>query len=495
MKFSRTYIPAFLIMLACLPGKGQTDGEQPAAPTLLLATINQDNGYTELLWTANTEPDLAGYAIYNFRNGEGYIIDSVFNPAATTYTFRNPFSGERAECYVIAAFDVSRNISRLSNELCTVHARANPDPCNNLIDVYWTGYKSFPFEVFRYDIMASENSGPYYLAGQAGRDERRISIRSITEGVRYDFIIKAILESGRSSSSNITSAVASLTAPPGWINADYATVKEDGAIELSFHIDPSSDIDTFALERRTGYSGPFQLIDLYTGGDIESLSFTDRSAPPEEVNFYRLSAVICRKNVVSSNIASNMHLTMSNNGDEIILGWNAYREWRGSVSSYTVLADKGNGFEYEASVAADDTLFKVGVPDIMYELKKEELCFMIKASEEGNPYGISGESVSGIACTSIEEIVTVPNVFTPDGDGINDLFRPVVTFSPSEYRLTIADRRRKILFETRDYTESWDGTSGDSPVPPDVVIWYLRLTTPSGKTIDRTGTLTIVRRK
>ena len=495
MKSRQIHILLFLIILPFLPGYGQDDEEAPAAPTLLFATINKDNGYTELLWTSNTEPDLAGYAVYNFRNGEGYIIDSVFNISATSYSFRNPWSESRQECYVIAAFDVSRNISRLSNELCTVYSMANPDPCNNLIGVSWTSYKSFPYEVLRYDVMVSENSGPYYLAESAGSNENGISLGNITEGSRYDFIIKAVLENGQSSSSNPTSAVASLTTLPRWINADYATVTDDGEIELSFHIDSSSDIDTFALQRRTGYSGPYQQIELFTGGDTESLSYTDRSARTDEINFYRLSAVVCREYALTSNTASNLKLSLTNTGNEIILNWNRYRQWLGSVSSWTILADKGKGFEYEATVSPDDTLYVISIPGIMHELKKDELCFKIRATETGNPHGINGESVSGNACTTIEELVTLPNVFTPDGDGINDLFRPVMTFTPTEYRLTISDRRRKVVFETSDHTESWDGTSGGSPVAQDVYMWFLRVTTPSGLSIDRTGTITVVRRK
>ena len=495
MKFRQIHILLFLIILPFLPGYGQDDEEAPAAPTLLFATINKDNGYTELLWTSNTEPDLAGYAVYNFRNGEGYIIDSVFNISATSYSFRNPWSESRQECYVIAAFDVSRNISRLSNELCTVYSMANPDPCNNLIGVSWTSYKSFPYEVLRYDVMVSENSGPYYLAESAGSNENGISLGNITEGSRYDFIIKAVLENGQSSSSNPTSAVASLTTLPRWINADYATVTDNGEIELSFHIDSSSDIDTFALQRRTGYSGPYQQIELFTGGDTESLSYTDRSARTDEINFYRLSAVVCREYALTSNTASNLKLSLTNTGNEIILNWNRYRQWLGTVSSWTILADKGKGFEYEATVSPDDTLYVISIPGIMHELKKDELCFKIRATETGNPHGINGESVSGNACTTIEELVTLPNVFTPDGDGINDLFRPVMTFTPTEYRLTISDRRRKVVFETSDHTESWDGTSGGSPVAQDVYMWFLRVTTPSGLSIDRTGTITVVRRK
>ena len=182
-----TYILIILLSLAFLPANGQTDDEQPEPPTLLLVTISQENGYTELLWTANTEPDLAGYALYNFRNGEGYIIDSIFNPSATSYSFLNLYSNERSECYVIAAFDNARNISRLSNELCTIHARAIPDHCNNLIKITWSEYNSYPYEVSRYEIMASENGGPFFLAGQVEREETGFNFQNITEGSRYDF--------------------------------------------------------------------------------------------------------------------------------------------------------------------------------------------------------------------------------------------------------------------------------------------------------------------
>lgn len=496
MRLMHTYIVIFLMILQCLPLFSQTEEEQPDAPTLLFATINQDNGYTELLWTENNEPDFHKYVVYRYRDGIWLLFDSILDRSRTNLSFLNVWSEVGPECYRVAVYDTvgKGNISPLSNILCTIHARSSPDPCNNLIKITWSQYPSYPHEVLRYEIMVSENGGPFSPAGQVESEENDFSLDNITEGSRYEFIIKAILENGQSSSSNLTSALASLTHPPQWINADYATVTDDGEIELSFHIDTSSDIDTFALERRSGFSGPFQQIGQFTGSDMESLEYTDRSASPDEIYFYRLSAVICKQSTAYSNTASNLHLSLSNTGNEIILKWNRYRQWRGSVSSYTILADKGNGFESEASTGPADTVFSVSIPDIMYELKKEEICFRVRADETDNPFGIEGEAVSEIVCTTIEEVVTVPDIFTPDGDGINDFFRPVITFPPSEYRLIIADRRRNTLFETRDYTESWDGTAGGSPVPQGVVMWYLRMTTPSGRIIDRTGTLTIVRR-
>lgn len=53
----------------------------------------------------------------------------------------------------------------------------------------------------------------------------------------------------------------------------------------------------------------------------------------------------------------------------------------------------------------------------------------------------------------------VPNSFTPDGDGINDFFKPEgYNVDPNDYDLKIFDRWGKLLFHTNDVDESWDGT-------------------------------------
>jgi hypothetical protein len=49
-----------------------------------------------------------------------------------------------------------------------------------------------------------------------------------------------------------------------------------------------------------------------------------------------------------------------------------------------------------------------------------------------------------------------------------------------------------VLFETKDNLAEWDGTKNGSPLPEGVCLWFLKLTTPSGKVITKTGTITIV---
>ena len=62
-----------------------------------------------------------------------------------------------------------------------------------------------------------------------------------------------------------------------------------------------------------------------------------------------------------------------------------------------------------------------------------------------------------IACPSIDCDVEYSNVFTPNGDGINDLFRPTTTCNIYSYRLTIFNRWGQLVHETRNIAYGWDG--------------------------------------
>lgn len=61
-------------------------------------------------------------------------------------------------------------------------------------------------------------------------------------------------------------------------------------------------------------------------------------------------------------------------------------------------------------------------------------------------------------------LMYVPNAFTPDGDGINDTFKPK-GFGFRKYEMRIFSRWGHQLFVTEDPTVGWDGTYPDSDEP------------------------------
>ncbi|MGB3524356.1 MAG: gliding motility-associated C-terminal domain-containing protein, partial [Flavobacteriales bacterium] len=71
--------------------------------------------------------------------------------------------------------------------------------------------------------------------------------------------------------------------------------------------------------------------------------------------------------------------------------------------------------------------------------------------------------------------VFTANAFTPDGDGINDEFAPVVMgLDPNDYHFIIVDRWGKEVYNTEDMNAKWDGNfSNGNPAPIGVYVWKL----------------------
>jgi len=68
-------------------------------------------------------------------------------------------------------------------------------------------------------------------------------------------------------------------------------------------------------------------------------------------------------------------------------------------------------------------------------------------------------ALSTPVCINVEgcPVYRLPNVFTPNGDGHNDLFIPFEYTSVEEINLKIFDRWGKVVFETHEPDINWDG--------------------------------------
>lgn len=93
-------------------------------------------------------------------------------------------------------------------------------------------------------------------------------------------------------------------------------------------------------------------------------------------------------------------------------------------------------------------------------------------TDEGASYEICLDAISPEGCVdSLCSVITidedffiyVPTAFTPDGDGLNDLFFPQLSnIDVAEYRFWITNRSGQVVFETIDPLAKWDGSENNS---------------------------------
>ncbi|XOV66816.1 MAG: PKD domain-containing protein [Fluviicola sp.] len=72
--------------------------------------------------------------------------------------------------------------------------------------------------------------------------------------------------------------------------------------------------------------------------------------------------------------------------------------------------------------------------------------------------------------------IYVPNTFTPDGNGANEIFKPVLTgFDPNDFELLIFNRWGDLIFESHNMEVGWDGTFAgqDYQVQDGVYTWKI----------------------
>ena len=96
--------------------------------------------------------------------------------------------------------------------------------------------------------------------------------------------------------------------------------------------------------------------------------------------------------------------------------------------------------------------------------------------------------------TSDDVIVNVPfpNAFTPDGDGVNDVFLGGEKFRNREFHLEIFNRWGNRLYFGED---GWDGTYQGSDVAPGEYGYVVRFKKPTGETRMIKGFVTLLRKK
>lgn len=90
----------------------------------------------------------------------------------------------------------------------------------------------------------------------------------------------------------------------------------------------------------------------------------------------------------------------------------------------------------------------------------------------------------------------LPNAFSPNGDGLNDEFKPVERYDyVQSYRLSIYNRWGEMIFETNNISQGWDGTFKGRPAPGGTYIYKIvyKAYSTGEETQTRKGQVTLVR--
>lgn len=91
----------------------------------------------------------------------------------------------------------------------------------------------------------------------------------------------------------------------------------------------------------------------------------------------------------------------------------------------------------------------------------------------------------------IPPTVVIPNAFTPNGDGINDLWNIKSIEAYPKCIVSVYNRYGALIYQSKGYPRSWDGTSNGTPVPTGAYYYIINLNADNSKPL--TGYVTVIR--
>jgi gliding motility-associated-like protein len=158
----------------------------------------------------------------------------------------------------------------------------------------------------------------------------------------------------------------------------------------------------------------------------------------------------------------------------------AYRQ---SVGLVSVVTGPAAGYQWTPAAGLSNALAAdpVATPEVT-------TTYQLTVSAAG------GCSASDTGRVAVTRPFALPNAFTPNGDGRNDVFRVPPGVGVGLVRFEVYNRLGGRVFMTTDVSQGWDGTVDGARQPAGVYVWvieYVDLLT--GKRVRVEGTVILVR--
>jgi large repetitive protein len=89
--------------------------------------------------------------------------------------------------------------------------------------------------------------------------------------------------------------------------------------------------------------------------------------------------------------------------------------------------------------------------------------------------------------------VFIPTAFSPNGDGLNEIFKPEGMLYVNEFLMEIFNRWGELIFKSHDINVGWDGTYMGQPVQEGVYLYKVTIFDKSQQRILKDGKFTLLR--
>jgi gliding motility-associated-like protein len=450
--------------------------ELPAPQVSCVSVIN--NNQISVSFPYNFDDKQDRVYIYRQKSGDitWQLVDSL-NVPANSYTDNSLNDAHvQSYCYKIAVRRNCKNVFSFveSNAVCSMLIfTQNIDFTTQ--EISWTSLNN--------------NSGSVVYHLEFEQNGNITTVNNVTSPYRYKNCsfqgrarVKAI--TGNCVAYSAFSDVFSLNnLPPSLLELCFVSVADENAgveIQWTKSIDPN--LKAYEIWRHDGSSWA-----KITEVDTNTFYYLDRTAAVQSQSYkYYVRAVDECNLSVQTNEYATIFLKSFSEPYFVDLQWTPYLNDY-PVLEYELLKNQSSRNDFEKYLSFSPA--ELSYVDKQIDKSKGIYCYRIKANAPGN---CGSYSYSNSVCETFPIILFVPNAFTPNSDGKNDIFKVYAEFV-EYFHMLIYDRWGKLTYEFKHPEDSWDGTTNGAPCPEDVYVYFLEARGFLGEKIQRKGTIMLLR--
>ncbi len=473
------------------------DNRDPDFPPIDAVTVN--NGQVEIYWSQSEAPETAGYVIYHKgSNGNFEPINTVSPETTTYYTDVSADPNSAAQEYTIVAIDHCGNTSVFNAPQASIFSTVEIDPCTQSALINWNLYENWAEGIENQEIWLGINGNAPMSVDTVSAIDTSYVYQGLDDGNTYCFFVRANRNnSPYASNSNEVCLTASIIQPNRNLALQAVSFTPDDRIELIWRWDTNAEINTVNILSSSENSN-------YSNINSSSPDFPLTATDTFYVNnhngnqgkeFFKISTIDDCDTTSISNYGATIFLSGETNEDKTnTLDWTAFDIENGTVLEYRI---------YKQNAVNEFVLAQVGPSELSYldiDIDKSiyggNSCYFVAAYSRialGDGTVAYSLSRSNTICLEQSSNLQFPNAFAPNGK--NNIFKPLISFPSliASYELRIFDRWGKLLFNTNDPEDGWNGQSKGKDIGPGAYVYAMKLKQTDGRMIEQKGTVIMIR--
>lgn len=370
---------------------------------------------------------------------------------------------------------------------CTIEVQAVP--MEDAIALSWNAYEGWPlvegYQVFRVGTYL-EGTGEL-IANLPGNTTFFLDTNMYCY-TPYSYRVLALGRHAAYAYSDTVRMAPIHEGPQDSVQVVRATVEDNAFVSVEWELPEIERLRMIAIERNDG-SG-FRQIHTQAPTGILNQKYQDMNTEVGERAYQYRAFVMdsCGDYTPLGLTGKTVLLTVERIGGNALLRWSPYEGWRNGVSHYAVERyDENSGiWGVIEEVAGNIHRYADPTADMGFPINN----YRIIAFEENGYRTSSFSNEEGVV---LDPEFFVANAFTPNGDGINDMFTIEGHFL-EQVNFVLYNRWGQQIYQSNTLVGGWDGTTfSGQPAPEGSYVYLVRGKGYSGQQIHRSGTITLIR--